>query len=863
VKFFEKYLPEKRRFRLFAFFYFSLFSILIGILVYRQVFQAEDFREKERKQGQRRIIRPGARGDVLDREGNLLIGNRAHYSASIHLELLAREIWEEKIRLRRVSRNLINELNQLPTLSLPKLLDTCWQEEHVKSRGVILTGTAKKGDKDQRERVAVFVNQERLPVTQSKTGKWQCLIEVWDHPSKSRISIQSSNPEINVSVSGLFSTDFLLNEDGFPLSVDGENSSGPWYLNLFQNKTEDGYSFSVNGYSHSWESRLRVIRRHLDRINKLIGRNEKISLKTIQSHWRKQLVLPLEISNDLTHREYAILIENLAPDSPVQVHATPIRHYPEGSLASHVLGYVGSGYQSDSEFLEGADLATFQLQGRTGKAGLERTFNDLLKGQDGYDIWIVNPMGSRFERIQSQPSKKGDTLQLTLDRDLQLVAEQSIERMVSTVAKRRILPDSNWEKTIERRTQKALVGTNETEVRAELLLGAFKDAPFPLSEKQSATVAGFKGTTADAKRLLRLLYAEGVLERSPNNFQRFQLAPPPPPPGAAVLIDLKSGQILSLASKPNYDLSSLTPYISQAAYDDIQRREAWLPRAWHPGYAPASPFKLVTAITGLKNGVIDPDEKHLCEGIYKGMKCHVHPGQHGELDLRDAISQSCNVYFFRAAEKITHQTLITEARWLKFDEKTPLSLPKLRDSPLVPDPEWKKKSMGVNWTLEDTFNISIGQGGLRQSPLQMACFASRLALNSIDFTPTLLSDKKAPSSKKKHLGMSEPDYNSIIEGMVLATTQGTARRCQLEGIPVAGKTGTGQWRNHNMKLNLAWFIGFAPAHDPQVAIAILVEGVIPQDQVQGGLTAAPIARDILSAYFAKYNNKYSNHLPTP
>ena len=171
--------------------------------------------------------------------------------------------------------------------------------------------------------------------------------------------------------------------------------------------------------------------------------------------------------------------------------------------------------------------------------------------------------------------------------------------------------------------------------------------------------------------------------------------------------------------------------------------------------------------------------------------------------------------------------------------------------------------MGVNWTLEDTFNISIGQGGLRQSPLQMACFASRIGLNSLNFTPTLLPDKPPPSSKKTPLGMSESNYLSIVEGMVRATTQGTARRCQIEGIPIAGKTGTGQWRNHNMKLNLAWFIGFAPADDPQVAIAILVEGVIPQDQVQGGLTAAPIARDILTAYFAKYNNKYSNHLPTP
>ena len=94
--------------------------------------------------------------------------------------------------------------------------------------------------------------------------------------------------------------------------------------------------------------------------------------------------------------------------------------------------------------------------------------------------------------------------------------------------------------------------------------------------------------------------------------------------------------------------------------------------------------------------------------------------------------------------------------------------------------------------------------------------------------------------------------------MKLATTEGTARRCQIEGIPIAGKTGTGQWRNHNMKLTLAWFVGFAPADSPKVAISVLIEGVIPQDEVQGGLTATPIARDLLAAYFAKYPDSLSS-----
>jgi penicillin-binding protein 2 len=370
-------------------------------------------------------------------------------------------------------------------------------------------------------------------------------------------------------------------------------------------------------------------------------------------------------------------------------------------------------------------------------------------------------------------------------------------------------------------------------------------------------VAGFKGTEEDAQRLLRRLYSQGVLQRAVNNPGAFSLSPPLPPPGAAVLLDLETFEILALASKPNYDLSSLTPYISQAAYDEIQRNEAWLPRAWHPGYAPASPFKLVTALAGLGAKTLDPSEELKCEGIYRGMKCHVHPGQHGELNLRQAIAQSCNVYFFKCAERMGHEHLISEARRVGMDQRPLLDLPTLRDSPIVPDPTWKKNRVGVNWTMEDTFNISIGQGGLRQSPLQMACFMAKLAANLKSFDPKITINPKPESIPLEPL-TDDASRQAIVDGMILATKEGTARRCQIDGVLVAGKTGTGQWRNHNMKLNLAWFIGFAPADSPKVAVSVLIEGVIPQDQVQGGLTATPIARDLLAAYFAKYPNSLSS-----
>ncbi len=854
MKFFEKYFPEARRLRIFAWFYLLFFLLLSGFLFYRQVIEREDYVEKERKQGQRRILRPGARGDVIDRNHNLLIGNRAHYSANLHLELLSREIWEQKIKLRRISYTLKDRLRNLETVSMEDVLSICFLEDHVKKRKISITGKPLSDGQS----VVCWTGIKRLEVSQNKNS-WSTEIDYYPAKRTARsIRLEGTDGEIKVDIAGLFSLTFQVDQNGYPTpKIKDLSIEEGWLDRFFEKEDLDYLDFWTSGFSHSWEARYAVVQKYVEIVNQLTGRNTQLSLNEVKKHWRRKLVLPMEICGDLTNEEYALLIERLPPESPIQIQAKAVRHYPQGYLASHVLGYVGSGYEANPDTKAGSDLATFELQGRTGKAGVEKTFDHLLRGKDGVDIWMVNPMGSRFERLERQASEKGKPVQLTIDLDLQKIAEESIDRMVKKVAKQRILPDRDWAKTLERRTGRALLGTNETEVRAELLLSAFKDAPFPLTGQQASTVAGFKGTKDDADRLLKHLYAQGVLQRGVNKPSAFTLAPPPPPPGAVVLIDLYSNEILVLASKPNYDLSSLTPFISQAAYDEIQRREAWLPRAWHPGYAPASPFKLVTALAGLRAKTLEPQEKLLCEGIYRGMKCHVHPGQHGELDLPAAIAQSCNVYFFRCAERMGHEKLIAEARRLEMDKQPSLSLPSLRDTPIVPDPIWKKKNLGVKWTMEDTFNISIGQGGLRQSPLQMACFISKIASNLTHFNPALTFQENARNHLPEKL-IDEKNRLSILNGMILATTEGTARRCQIDGISIAGKTGTGQWRNHNMKLNLAWFIGFAPANAPRVAVSVLIEGVIPQDQVQGGLTATPIARDLLASYFAKYPDSLSS-----
>ena len=853
----EKFFPEGRRLIPFRIFYGLLFLVLFIFLFHRQLFQYEVYKEQERKQGQRRIIRPGPRGDVLDREGKLLIGNRAHFSAKLHLEAIEKDIWKKKKVLREISLTMRSDLKKNNFITIERLLAYSFNQPHIKRRFIRISGSTHT-DENNWKRVTVHFQGNRLTVEQNiKEGTWNCKIPHINPNRAISLEIKNAKEGVLVNIANLFSVKFQMNSKNFliPATPDLSIHQKTWYDYFFARESSWDRVFSTKSSSLEWESRLGVVQDYTDEVNSLIGRDKIFDLKKLIKHWREKLLLPIELAGDLKPKEYAILVEAIEPNSPIEIQAEAIRHYPFKDLASHVLGYVGSGYEANATDLSGNDLATLEIKGRTGKAGIEKTFDDRLRGKDGGEIWRVNPNGTRYDRIEKKPSIQGKTLQISIDADLQKVAEDSLQDMVSKVSKRRILPDKDWRKTILRRTNQALDGSNEKKVSAELLLSAFIDAPFPLDGLQASTVAGFQGTAKDADQLLSLLYSRGVLAKQTQTENKYDLAPPPLPPGAAVMIHLTTGEILALASKPNYDLSELTPFIPQSVFDRIQRREAWLPRAWHPGYAPASPFKLVTAIAGFSSGNLESNTTLQCDGIHKGMECHVYPGIHGRLDLQNAIAQSCNVYFFKLAEKVGFENLISTAMALGLDKNPNIQIPSPRDKPIVPDPEWKRKQIGVRWTLEDTFNISIGQGGLRQSPLQMACLAAKIATNQALFNPTLIHSKTKKTKLSNALGISKDDLKGIIEGMNMATERGTARRCKINGVSVAGKTGTSQWRNHNMNLNLAWFVGFAPVENPEVAIATLVEGVIPQDQVQGGLTATPIARDLLQAYFDKKNTR--------
>lgn len=828
----EKHLPDARRLRpIYALCALALLFLAIT-LGYRQLFQAEEFAERERKQAHRRILRPGPRGDIFDRHGTLLIGNRAHFSAVINLETLRKEIHGKKIELVRKARKLKAKLLEAAPLPAGRALSIALSGGLPAGRPVIFSGIPASSS-----RVKLYLQNERIFVEQNQDKAWHAEIRTLNPNRLPDLRIEETVGPVKVNFAGLCEASFA--PDLPP--------SGPVRL---------------DGIKLDWEARLAVVGKYLAEINQICGRRKELTLHELKSHYHRRLVLPMELATNLEPAEYAALVESLPADSPVRIVAEAVRHYPLDSAASHALGYVGGGYVADENAIPGADLATFALKGRSGKAGIEKQFDERLRGKDGGDIWRVDPMGSRFERVQTKPPRKGASIRLSIDADLQVAAEQAIAEMVRRVAGHRSLPDEDWIRAIDRRARRAIAGSGEKKEWAALLLRSFQDAPHSLGAREASTVAGFEGTLRDAERLLRLLYARGVLERSEADPARYHLAAPPPTPGAAVLIKVDTGELLAIAAKPNYDLNRLTPRISQATFEDVNRREAWLPRAIHPGYAPASTFKLVTAIAALRAGAIVPTETiGLCDGIYKGMKCHVHPSRHGEMDLINALSQSCNVFFFRTGQAIGHEALIAEAKRFGMHEQPELEVPSVPDDPIVPDPAWKRKQIREDWKLEDTFNLSIGQGGLRISPLRMACFAASLARGETRTRPTLLH--RPPGSKPNHggtpIGLPPELLASVIEGMRKSASVGTARRVKVEGISIAGKTGTGEWRNHNMTLNLAWFIGFAPVESPQVAVAVLIEGVVPQDNIQGGLTATPVAQKILQAYFDRQNRLASGN----
>ncbi|WP_321417338.1 penicillin-binding protein 2 [uncultured Desulfobacter sp.] len=340
--------------------------------------------------------------------------------------------------------------------------------------------------------------------------------------------------------------------------------------------------------------------------------------------------------------------------------------------------------------------------------------------------------------------------------------------------------------------------------------------------------------------------------------------------GAVVALDPSNGDVLVMASSPSFDQNDFIGGISNKKWQ-LLRDDPGRPmnnKAIQAEYPPASTYKTITALAGLEEKVIDRNSTFFCPGFYKFGNRRYHCWNkygHGNLNVVDAIAQSCDVFFYQTGEKLGVDALARYAYGSGLGRLTGIRLAHERPG-LIPTSAWKKKRFKEPWQAGETLSISIGQGFNLVTPLQMAVFISAVGNNGTLYRPRLV--KSVQDAKGQMIREIEPEITGglpaskknlaiVREGLlkVVHGNRGTARRIRLPGIQIAGKTGTAQvfsrkagekFNNEKLRRTLqdhAWFVCYAPAQDPKIAIAVIIE-----HGEHGSSAAAPVAKELIHAY---------------
>lgn len=332
-------------------------------------------------------------------------------------------------------------------------------------------------------------------------------------------------------------------------------------------------------------------------------------------------------------------------------------------------------------------------------------------------------------------------------------------------------------------------------------------------------------------------------------------------PGAVVVLDPNNGDVLALASSPTYNPNQLMPVFPKALWDQLNGDPAkpMLNKAVAEVYAPGSIFKPVTALAALNCGAVSAGVTVNCPGYFmignKPMKCW-NPNGHGVVDLRRGIEQSCNTYFIMIGLKCGNEAISDLAKLFGLGEKTGIALDR-EAAGIVPTPEWKQKYWRDDWRNGDTCNFSIGQGALAVTPLQMAVLAAtlanggdvyqpRLVLRLTDVTGNALSNY--PPRRVRHLPLDPGAMSAVRKGMydVVMAPTGTGGRARIQGVEMAGKTGTAEYGEKEDRKKHGWMILFAPYDKPRYAVAMVVD-----DAVSGGFTVGPRLHDLMQGIFGR------------
>jgi len=514
--------------------------------------------------------------------------------------------------------------------------------------------------------------------------------------------------------------------------------------------------------------------------------------------------LPLIIRSDLTQREVSRLVVRSPELSGVSFAKVEKRIYPQGLLAGHLTGYVNRVTRDEIS----AGLITPELASlSTGKTGVEKAQEQVLRGAPGRERILVNALGRPIRTAVDELPATGKDIRITIDVDCQYQA-----------------------------------------------LAWLKQGPHkPVRRSHPKVVRAL----AASKSLAKLIPAEEttVFEDSKGRII-------PPETGSVVVMDIRTGAVRTLVSSPTFDPNLFSGRISSGEWKALieNKRQPLLDRALSGQYSPGSTFKMLVALAALEAGVISEKTSFFCPGHKtvgnKDFHCWQKDG-HGRVNVIQALERSCDVFFYEIGLKTGIARIAEMARRLGLGEKTRIELPGEK-SGLIPDKDWKEKAIGSFWTLGETVNASIGQGYVLTTPIQLAVMTARLA-NGKAVVPTVMENQDA-TPEFADLDINPYALKIIRRGMrqVMNGSLGTARNHDLseEGYKLAGKTGTVQvkaitraeresgiidnidrpwkFRDH------ALFVGYAPFDDPKYAVSVIVE-----HGGGGSGVAAPIASKVL------------------
>ena len=471
---------------------------------------------------------------------------------------------------------------------------------------------------------------------------------------------------------------------------------------------------------------------------------------------------PIIIKPDASPADIAF-IESHRKDIPVlEMISVSRRRYLPGGFLAHAAGYVGEVSEQQIEASNGklrpGDFA--------GKTGLERQYNDLLQGTDGMRRVVVNSIGKEVERLSTQEAVPGKQIQLTIDYDLQQIAEQSLG----------------------------------------------------------------------------------------------------PRPGAAVAMDPRTGEVLAMASHPTLDPNDFAVRISADDWKNLNEdpQKPLLNRAIQAQLAPGSVFKIVTATAMLEDKNPPESFTTYCPGYAtfygRQFKCYIYgKGSHGVAGLHKAILESCDIFFYNVGMRLGIDRLSYYGTKFGLGRKTGIDLPDEKEG-LMPSEEWVQRAFHRKWYAGETISVAIGQGAVITTPLQLARMIGGIAMGGVFKQPHLLKD--APNVGEERFALSEPTVEKITDAMygVVNEEGGTARNVRLPGIEVSGKSGTAQVIGYATREKFgkqkkfednAWFVGYAPRHNPEIVVAVLVQ----ESGKHGGEAAGPVVKDIIKVYYDKKNKK--------